>query len=120
MLDCVPPLHRQVLGLYRNQGGFDMLSRTVDQIRGEEQCAATADVCTALRLNGLVMVGGTYTNTDAAFLAEYMLDNQRGDVVSGIKGVLSCLRCSSHVIVVVCCWLLSGSAHLCNRCPSVH
>jgi diphosphate-dependent phosphofructokinase len=50
----------QVLSLYRNQGGFDMLGRTVDQVRTEEQLEATCDVCSALDLDGLVMVGGKF------------------------------------------------------------
>lgn len=77
----------EVLSLFRNQGGFEMLGRTVDQIRTPEQLEAAADACTALRLNGLVLVGGTYTNTDAAYLAEYMLTHQAADVATAVVGI---------------------------------
>jgi pyrophosphate--fructose-6-phosphate 1-phosphotransferase len=54
-----------LLALYKNQGGFDLLGRTVDQISTPTQLAAAAEACTALQLDGLVMVGGSYTNTGA-------------------------------------------------------
>jgi pyrophosphate--fructose-6-phosphate 1-phosphotransferase len=47
-----------------------MLGRSVDRIRsGKEQEAALA-AATALKLDGLVIVGGTFSNTDAGHLAE--------------------------------------------------
>ena len=61
------------LKLYKNQGGFDLLGRSVDQVRTPEQIDATAAACAALNLNGLVMVGGTFTGGDAAILAEQLV-----------------------------------------------
>ncbi|XP_010275338.1 PREDICTED: pyrophosphate--fructose 6-phosphate 1-phosphotransferase subunit alpha-like [Nelumbo nucifera] len=55
---------------YRNQGGYGMLGRTKDQIRTSEQVKAALDACEALKLDGLVIVGGIISNTDAAQLAE--------------------------------------------------
>lgn len=40
-------------------GGYDLLGRTKDQIRTTEQVKATLTSCKDLRLDGLVIVGGT-------------------------------------------------------------
>ncbi|KAK1261435.1 Pyrophosphate--fructose 6-phosphate 1-phosphotransferase subunit alpha [Acorus gramineus] len=56
--------------MYRNQGGYDMLGRTKDQIRTTEQVNAALNTCRALKLDGLVIIGGVTSNTDAAQLAE--------------------------------------------------
>lgn len=80
------------LALYKNQGGFDMLGRSADQVRTEAQVAATAAACRALRLDGLVMVGGTHTGSDAAALAARFaadgVDTAVVAVPSGIDGDL--------------------------------
>ncbi|KAG9134234.1 hypothetical protein Leryth_019178 [Lithospermum erythrorhizon] len=55
---------------YKNQGGYDLLGRTKDQIRTTEQVKAAMAACTALKLDGLVIIGGVTSNTDAAQLAE--------------------------------------------------
>ncbi|KAF8405610.1 hypothetical protein HHK36_010517 [Tetracentron sinense] len=59
-----------ILSNYRNQGGYDMLGRTKDQIRTTEQVNAALTTCKALKLDGLVIIGGVTSNTDAAQLAE--------------------------------------------------
>ena len=67
-----------VLQPFRNQGGFHLLGRSVDKIRSEaDQAAALASV-EAMELDGLVLLGGTYTNSDAAHLAEYFAAHQAG------------------------------------------
>lgn len=67
----VLPLTEAVLAPYRNQGGFALLGRSVDKIRSAGDQAAALASAAALGLDGLVLVGGTYTNTDAAHLAEH-------------------------------------------------
>lgn len=57
------------LAAYRNQGGFTLLGRSVDKIRSAADQAAALAACKELNLDGLVLVGGTFTNTDAAHLA---------------------------------------------------
>ncbi|KAK1306162.1 Pyrophosphate--fructose 6-phosphate 1-phosphotransferase subunit alpha [Acorus calamus] len=47
-----------------------MLGRTKDQIRTTEQVNAALNTCRALKLDGLVIIGGVTSNTDAAQLAE--------------------------------------------------
>nr|CAB3453069.1 unnamed protein product [Digitaria exilis]CAB3456748.1 unnamed protein product [Digitaria exilis] len=59
-----------VLSSYKNQGGFDLLGRTVDQIRTTEQVNAAISTCCDLSLDGLIIIGGVTSNSDAAQLAE--------------------------------------------------
>lgn len=40
------------------QGGYDLLGRTKDQIRTTEQVNAALAACNALKLDGLVIIGG--------------------------------------------------------------
>ena len=54
-----------VLASFRNQGGFHLLGRSVDKIRSEKDQAAALATAEALSLDGLVLLGGTYTNSDA-------------------------------------------------------
>jgi len=56
---------------YRNLGGFDLLGSGRDKIETEEQMKAALDTCTKLDLDGLVIVGGDDSNTNAAVLAEF-------------------------------------------------
>ncbi|KAL0366526.1 UNVERIFIED_CONTAM: Pyrophosphate--fructose 6-phosphate 1-phosphotransferase subunit alpha [Sesamum radiatum] len=60
----------EILATYKNQGGYDLLGRTKDQIRTTEQVNAALNACTALKLDALVIIGGVTSNTDAAQLAE--------------------------------------------------
>ncbi|GJN22025.1 hypothetical protein PR202_gb09554 [Eleusine coracana subsp. coracana] len=60
----------EVLSSYKNQGGYDMLGRTKDQIRTTEQVNGAMASCQALKLDALVIIGGVTSNTDAAQLAE--------------------------------------------------
>lgn len=46
---------------YVTQGGYDLLGRTKDQIRTTEQVNAALAACSALRLDGLVILGGILT-----------------------------------------------------------
>jgi len=47
---------------FSDEGGFDLLGRTVDQIRTTEQVNATRAACLALKLDGLVIIGGNHLN----------------------------------------------------------
>lgn len=61
------------LAPYRNQGGFDLIGSGRDKIETEAQFEASATTVKALSLDGLVVVGGDDSNTNAALLAEYFL-----------------------------------------------
>ncbi|KAL3340654.1 hypothetical protein AABB24_029005 [Solanum stoloniferum] len=78
-----------VLATYKNQGGYDMLGRTKDQIRTTEQVNAAMAVCKALKLDGLVIIGGVTSNTDAAHLAEKFAETKCLTKVVGVPVTLN-------------------------------
>jgi len=59
-----------MMNLYRNTGGFDMIASGRDKIEKEEQFLASEDVVTQMDLDGLIVIGGDDSNTNAALLAE--------------------------------------------------
>lgn len=58
---------------YRNQGGFDLLGSGRTKIETEEHLKASLQTMQALKLDGLVVIGGDDSNTNAAVLGEYFL-----------------------------------------------
>jgi pyrophosphate--fructose-6-phosphate 1-phosphotransferase len=61
------------ISLYRNQGGFDLIGSGRDKIEKEADLAKSLKTCREHQLDGLVIIGGDDSNTNAAFLAEYFL-----------------------------------------------
>jgi pyrophosphate--fructose-6-phosphate 1-phosphotransferase len=59
---------------YRNQGGFDLLGSGRTKIETAEQLAAALKTAKEHHLDGLVIIGGDDSNTNAAILAEYFLE----------------------------------------------
>lgn len=57
----------------RNMGGFDLLGSGRTKIETEDQILSAAKVCKELLLDGLVVIGGDDSNTNAAILAERFL-----------------------------------------------
>ncbi|EER96517.1 hypothetical protein BDA96_02G166800 [Sorghum bicolor] len=78
-----------VLSSYKNQGGFDLLGRTVDQIRTTEQINAAKATCCDLNLDGLIIIGGVTSNSDAAQLAEIFAEHNCKTKVIGVPVTLS-------------------------------
>ncbi|KAJ0987126.1 hypothetical protein J5N97_005482 [Dioscorea zingiberensis] len=74
----------EVLSTYKNQGGYDLLGRTQDQIRTTEQVNAAMSACQNLKLDGLVILGGITSNTDAAQLAETFAESKCSTKVVGV------------------------------------
>ncbi|CAH8389974.1 unnamed protein product [Eruca vesicaria subsp. sativa] len=72
------------LQTYKNQGGFDLLGRTKDQIKTTEQVNAALKACSDLKLDGLVIIGGVTSNTDAAHLAEFFAEAKCSTKVVGV------------------------------------
>ncbi len=66
-------LKEALLDHYRNTGGFDLLGSGRTKIETPEQLAASKKTVEALNLDGLVIIGGDDSNTNAALLAEYFL-----------------------------------------------
>ena len=69
---------------YRNQGGFDLLGSGRTKIETTEQLAATLKTVDEHQLDGLVIIGGDDSNTNAAILAEYFLQNGCQTKVVGV------------------------------------
>ena len=69
-------LTEEKIASYRNQGGFDLLGSGRTKIEIPEQFEAVAQTLKSHGLDGLVVVGGDDSNTNAAFLAEFC--RQRG------------------------------------------
>ncbi|KAK9135588.1 hypothetical protein Syun_014918 [Stephania yunnanensis] len=78
-----------ILSTYKNQGGYDLLGRTKDQIRSTEQVNAALNTCKALKLDGLVIIGGVTSNTDAAQLAETFAEAKCQTKVVGVPVTLN-------------------------------
>jgi pyrophosphate--fructose-6-phosphate 1-phosphotransferase len=78
------PLSADTIEPFRNTGGFDMIGSGRDKIETPEQFAASLAVCAELKLDGLVVIGGDDSNTNAAVLAEYFSVNGSKTVVAGV------------------------------------
>lgn len=62
-----------LLANYRNTGGFDLLGSGRTKIETNDQLDASLKNTQALNLDGLVIIGGDDSNTNAALLANYFL-----------------------------------------------
>jgi 6-phosphofructokinase 1 len=71
------------INAYRNMGGFDMIGSGRHKIETPDQFAASAKHCSDLKLDGLVVIGGDDSNTNAALLAEYFKANGVATCVAG-------------------------------------
>ncbi|CAD5167432.1 unnamed protein product [Musa acuminata subsp. malaccensis] len=78
-----------ILSTYKNQGGYDLLGRTKDQIRTSEQVNAAMSACQELNLTGLVIIGGVTSHTDAAQLAETFVESKCQTKVVGVPVTLN-------------------------------
>lgn len=75
---------QELLNAYRNQGGFDIIGSGRTKIETPEQYKAAEDTVKAMKLDGLVIIGGDDSNTNAAILAEYFKKNNVGCTVVGV------------------------------------
>lgn len=77
-------LTASLLQRYRNQGGFDLIGAGRTKIETAEQFKSTCETVTALDLDGLVVIGGDDSNTNAALLAEHFLSKNIKTRVIGV------------------------------------
>ncbi|CAL5336387.1 hypothetical protein CsSME_00019216 [Camellia sinensis var. sinensis] len=79
---------------YRNQGGFDMICSGRDKIETPEQFKQAQETAKKLDLDGIVVIGGDDSNTNACLLAENFRGNNLKTRVIGcpktIDGDLKC------------------------------
>ncbi|CAJ1372272.1 unnamed protein product [Effrenium voratum] len=74
----------EICAAFRGTGGLDMLGRTVDRINSKDESEKAKQTCQELDLDGLVLVGGARTSTDAAYLAEYFRQQKVKTAVVGV------------------------------------
>lgn len=77
-------LTEDVLAPYRNQGGFDLIGSGRTKIETEKQLKDSLNTCKNLALDGLVVIGGDDSNTNAAVLAEYFIENGCSTSIIGV------------------------------------
>eukprot|EP00607_Mallomonas_marina_P009969 CAMPEP_0182419788 /NCGR_PEP_ID=MMETSP1167-20130531/4154_1 /TAXON_ID=2988 /ORGANISM="Mallomonas Sp, Strain CCMP3275" /LENGTH=1084 /DNA_ID=CAMNT_0024594885 /DNA_START=57 /DNA_END=3311 /DNA_ORIENTATION=- len=78
---CV--INDDMMDTYRNTGGFDMICSGRHKIEKPAEFEAAMENCKALDLDGLVVIGGDDSNTNAAVLAEYFEANKCKTKVCG-------------------------------------
>jgi diphosphate-dependent phosphofructokinase len=77
-------LDHEAIEAHHNQGGFDLIGSGRNKIEKEEELQSALQICKTLDLDGLVIVGGDDSNTNAALLAHYFLEHQCKTVVVGV------------------------------------
>ncbi|KAE8728847.1 Pyrophosphate--fructose 6-phosphate 1-phosphotransferase subunit beta 1 [Hibiscus syriacus] len=79
---------------YRNQGGFDMICSGRDKIETPEQFKQAEETAAKLDLDGLVVIGGDDSNTNACLLAEnFRGKNLKTRVIGCPKTIDGDLKC---------------------------
>ncbi|CAD8107582.1 unnamed protein product [Paramecium sonneborni] len=76
-------LKDDTINYFKNRGGFDMIQSGRHKIETEEQFKKSLQYCQSLKLDGLVVIGGDDSNTNACLLAEYFLKNNCQTCVVG-------------------------------------
>ncbi|KAE9602102.1 putative diphosphate--fructose-6-phosphate 1-phosphotransferase [Lupinus albus] len=79
---------------YRNQGGFDIIRSGRDKIETPDQFKQAEETVQKLDLDGLVVIGGDDSNTNACLLAEYFRSkNIKTHVIGCPKTIDGDLKC---------------------------
>jgi diphosphate-dependent phosphofructokinase len=90
-------LKASTLSPYRNQGGFDLLGSGRTKIETHEQLRKALKTVKDLDLDGLVIIGGDDSNTNAAFIAEYFLQHGCKTKVIGVPKTIDGDLQNQHV-----------------------
>ena len=73
----------EFINAYRNTGGFDIIGSGRTKLETEEQFEKSLAVCKKLNISAVVIIGGDYSNTNAAMLAEWFVKHNAGIQVIG-------------------------------------
>ncbi len=68
---------------YRNTGGFDIIGSGRTKLETQEQFEKSLEVCKNLDISAVVIIGGDDSNTNAALLAQWFVENNTGIQVIG-------------------------------------
>jgi pyrophosphate--fructose-6-phosphate 1-phosphotransferase len=77
-------INEKSLSEYRNQGGFDLIGSGRNKIETPDQFKSALATAAEHKLDGLVVIGGDDSNTNAAALAEYFAAHQCKTTVIGV------------------------------------
>ncbi len=77
-------LTTDIIDLYRNTGGFDIIGSGRTKLESEEHFAQVADNCHRLNIRAVVVIGGDDSNTNACLLAEYLCRQEQNIQVIGV------------------------------------
>ena len=77
-------LTEEELARYRNLGGFDLIGSGRTKVETKEQCAKALHHIERLALDGIVIIGGDDSNTNAALLAEFLVAEKSTVKVVGV------------------------------------
>ncbi|XP_027184629.1 pyrophosphate--fructose 6-phosphate 1-phosphotransferase subunit beta-like [Coffea eugenioides] len=87
-------LNSEYIYPFRNQGGFDMIRSGRDKIETPEQFKQAEETALKLDLDGLVVIGGDDSNTNACLLAEnFRSKNMKTRVIGCPKTIDGDLKC---------------------------
>jgi pyrophosphate--fructose-6-phosphate 1-phosphotransferase len=73
----------EIVDEYRNTGGFDIIGSGRTKLEEIYQFDRGIEICKALGINAIVIIGGDDSNTNACVLAEYYLQKETGIQVIG-------------------------------------
>ncbi|SOS78388.1 6-phosphofructokinase [Plasmodium sp. gorilla clade G1] len=65
-----------MMNRFRNLGGFNMLWSGRGKVKNKDDLIAIENIVAKLKLNGLVIIGGDGSNSNAALMAEYFAERQ--------------------------------------------
>jgi pyrophosphate--fructose-6-phosphate 1-phosphotransferase len=93
----------ELVDAYRNLGGFTMIRTGRTKIDTQEKMSLSRQTCRELGLDALVVVGGDDSNTNAAFLAQEMMDDgiQVVGVPKTIDGDVQVRDADGHVLCAI-------------------
>ncbi len=73
----------ELIDEYRNTGGFDIIGSGRTKLETQEQFEKSLEICKKLDISAVIIIGGDDSNTNAALLAEWLVENDTGIQVIG-------------------------------------
>ena len=74
----------EVINRYRGSGGFDMIGSGRTKLESKEQFDQVQAISQNLGLDAIVVIGGDDSNTNAALMAEYFMEQKCDTAVVGV------------------------------------
>ena len=90
-------LSEATLASYRNLGGFDLIGSGRTKVETRDQFEQALNQITRLELDGVVIIGGDDSNTNAALLAEFLLEKHCPAKVIGVPKTIDGDLQNEHV-----------------------